>query len=387
MRRAGPAILLALAALVAGCGGGGDDGNDSNDAAQATNAGGRASTATVPPSRVEVLKGVPGNGFDPEAIYRRDAPGVVTVISYFGGSGPRRAVGSGFVIDGKGEIGTNAHVVLSEGGTSTRAREVYVQFADGNQVRARIVGVDAEVDFALLSFDGGGVTLRPLPLGSSGRLRVGEPVAAIGSPFGERQSLSVGVVSALDRTLPSLTRFQISGAIQTDAAINRGNSGGPLLDARGRVVGIVTQFSTEGGSNEGVGYAVAVDSVKRSLRQLRRDGRATYAYVGVSTLPLYPQLARRLGLPVTQGALVQEVADGGPADDAGIRKGDRRVRFQNEAFRAGGDVIIAVAGRPIRRESDVAKILAGHAPGETVTVQIVRGGARREVRVRLGKRP
>jgi S1-C subfamily serine protease len=370
---------LVATAVLAGCGGG-----DSN-APKDTRAG-PARTATVPPTRVEVLKGVPGNGFDPEAIYRREAPGVVTVISYFGGA--TRALGSGFVIDGKGEIATNAHVVLQDAGrSSAKAREVYAQFADGNQVRARIVGTDPDADAALLRVDGGGVTLRPLPLGSSARLRVGEPVVAMGSPFGERQSLSVGVISGLDRTIESLTRFQISGAIQTDAAINRGISGGPLLDARGRVVGINAQTSPDGAGGSGVGFAVPIDLVKRSLTQLRTEGKAKYAFLGVSTVPLYPQLARQLGLPGTRGALVQEVVAGGPADDAGVRAGKERIRFQGQPYRAGGDVIVAVAGKPIRREADVGGILSSHAPGETVTLAVVRGGARREIRAKLQERP
>jgi S1-C subfamily serine protease len=209
----------------------------------------------------------------------------------------------------------------------------------------------------------------------------------MGSPFGERQSLSVGVISGLDRTIQSLTRFQISGAIQTDAAINRGISGGPLLDARGRVVGINAQTSPDGAGGSGVGFAVPIDLVKRSLTQLRAAGKAKYAFVGVSTVPLYPQLARHLGLPVTRGALVEEVVDGGPADDAGIRAGNERIRFQGQPYRTGGDVIVAVAGKPIRRESDVGRVLATHAPGETVSVQVLRGGARRDFRVRLEERP
>jgi S1-C subfamily serine protease len=370
---------LAAALMLGACGGA-----DKKSSGPTTPAPAGRTTA-VAPTKVEVLKGVPGNGFAPEAIYRGESPGVVTVISYFRTT---RGLGSGFVLDGRGEIATNAHVVAGEeGGAGARAREVYVQFADGNQVRARIVGTDPNADAALLRIDGGGLTLRPLPLGSSAALRVGEPVAAIGSPFGERQSLSVGVVSALDRTIDSLTRFQIAGAIQTDAAINQGNSGGPLLDARGRVVGIISSFSSSSGANDGVGYAIPIDTVKRSLRQLRAGGRVRYAYMGVSTTPLYPQLARRLGLAVRQGALVQEVAGGGPAQDAGIRAGDRRLRFQGQPYRVGGDVITAVGGRAIRRDSDVSRLLARYAPGDSVTVQVLRGRDRRDVRVKLGTRP
>jgi S1-C subfamily serine protease len=370
------AVAVALAVLVAGCGGQG--GQTVVQTTSAPSSSGGPAAAALPQGR-----------FDPAAIYRTQAPGVVTVISVFRGGRSGRGLGSGFVVDGKGEVATNAHVVTEGSGRSSRrADEVYVQFADGNEVSARIVGTDPDYDVALLKVaPDPGVKLHPLPLGRSSLLVVGEPVAAIGSPFGERQSLSVGVVSAVDRTIESLTRFQIPDAIQTDAAINRGNSGGPLLDARGRVVGINSQIRTAGGGSEGVGFAVPVDTVKRSLVQLRAQGRAEYPYVGVSTVALYPQLARRLKLPVTAGALVQEVVPGAPAAQAGIRAGSQRIRFQGEVFRAGGDVIVAVAGRRIREESDVARALAEHRPGERVALDVVRGDQRLTVEVRLGKRP
>jgi S1-C subfamily serine protease len=372
------AVSVALGLLVAGCGG-----QDTKTVVQTVNA------PSSPSAAGSTATTLPQGRFDPAGIYRSQSPGVVTVISVFRGGRSGRGLGSGFVVDGQGEIATNAHVVTEGNGrASRRADEVYVQFADGNEVSARIVGTDPDYDVALLKVaPDPGVKLHPLPLGNSSRLVVGEPVAAIGSPFGERQSLSVGVVSAVDRTIESLTRFQIPGAIQTDAAINRGNSGGPLLDARGRVVGINSQIRTASGGNEGVGFAVPVDTVKRSLAQLRATGRAEYPYVGVSTVALYPQLARRLKLPVTAGALVQEVVPGGPAAQAGIRAGSQRLRFQGEVFRAGGDVIVAVAGRQIREESDVARALAEHRPGERVKLDVVRGDQRMTVEVRLGKRP
>ena len=197
----------------------------------------------------------------------------------------------------------------------------------------------------------------------------------MGSPFGERQSLSVGVISGLDRTIESLTQFQISGAIQTDAAINRGISGGPLLDARGRVVGINAQTSPDGAGRLGRGVRRA-DRHGQAIAEpvAGRRARRNTPIVGVSTVPLYPQLARHLGLPVTRGALVQEVVADGPAAEAGIRAGKQRIRFQGQPYRAGGDVIVTVAGKPIRRESDVGRVLATHAPGETVTLQVLRGG-------------
>jgi S1-C subfamily serine protease len=380
VRRA--AAVLAATALLVGVAGCGSQGSDHASTVVRTVTAPGAPAATTP------APALPEGGFDAPAIYRRAAPGVVTVLSVFRSRGAK-GQGSGFVVSGSGEIATNAHVVTQgDGRGATRADEVYVQFPDGNEVAAKIVGTDPDYDVALLRVQPDrGIKLHPLPLGSSARVTVGQPVAAIGSPFGERQSLSVGVISAVDRTIESLTRFQISGALQTDAAINTGNSGGPLLDGAGRVVGINSQIRTASGGSEGVGFAIPVDSVKRSLSQLRADGKAQYAYLGVSTVALYPQLARKLGLGVTQGALVQEVVRGGPADAAGLRAGTRRARFQAEGFRAGGDVIVALGGRPIREESDLARALVDHRPGERVALAVVRGRQRRTVDVRLGKRP
>ena len=251
--------------------------------------------------------------FDPGQIYERLAPGVVTVISIFAGGvldteTGEGGQGSGFVLDGEGYVATNAHVVTTGTGPgveSERAQQVFVEFSDGNRVPAEIVGDDPNSDVALLKLENGGLSLTPLKLGSSNSIDVGEPVAAIGSPFGEQQSLSIGVISAVDRTIESLTRFQIGNAIQTDAAINPGNSGGPLLDARGRVIGINAQIKSESGGGEGVGFAVPVDAVSRSLRELRERGRVSYGYLGVSSLILWPQAADRLGLGVRDGAVVE----------------------------------------------------------------------------------
>ena len=190
------------------------------------------------------------------------------------------------------------------------------------------MGTDLNADVALLKIERSGLSLTSLELGRSESITVGEPVAAIGSPFGENQSLSVGVISAVDRNIASLTQFQIGNAIQTDAPINPGNSGGPLLDARGRVIGINAQIKTESGGGEGVGFAIPVDAVKRSLRELRRDGSVSYGYLGVQTLVLWPQAAERLGLEVTDGAAVQQVEPDSPAEDAGLRAGEGQVEFQ-----------------------------------------------------------
>jgi len=323
-------------------------------------------------------------------IYERDAPGVVTVIStgLQSADGNEAGLGSGFVISGDGEIATNAHVVTSGAGPSIRkASNVYVRFGDGNQVAADVRGFDPFSDVALLKVDPAGLTLRPLPLGSTNDLHVGAPVAAIGSPFAEEQSLSVGVISGLDRSIESLTGFATTGAIQTDAAINHGNSGGPLLDGRGRVLGINAQIQTTTGDGSGVGFAVPVDVVRQSLAQLRRDGRARYAYLGISHVEVYPQLAEHFHLPVDSGAWVQDVTAGGPSQAAHLREGGQTARFQDKDYRVGGDLITAVDGKAIHKESDLAKVLLAHNPGDTVTVAVRRGGKQIDVRVKLGERP
>jgi S1-C subfamily serine protease len=337
------------------------------------------------------------NGLDPAAVYRRVAPGVVTVISVFpgssladllGGSGAQEGLGSGFVVDQKGEIATNAHVVTTgQNAALKRANSVYVQFGDGNQVPATIVGADPNSDIALITVKPAGLKLQPLALGDSDTAIVGQPVAAIGSPFGEPQSLSVGVISGLNRTIDSLNRFKISSAIQTDAAINHGNSGGPLVDAQGRVLGINSQIQSTGGGGEGVGFAVPVKSVKTALAQLRSKGHVDYAYLGISSVPLFPQLARRLGLPVDHGALVRDVTAGGPAAAAQIKKGTKDLTFQAAMYRVGGDVIVAVDGRPLGTDSDLSNAIADKQPGDQVTLTVYRGRKKLDVKVKLGARP
>jgi 2-alkenal reductase len=391
--------LLAGALAIAGCGG-------------SSLNGGSASTKTVTVDRVTTVKEEQGGGtttsaaaessvstakLDPERVYKESSPGVVTVISLFGGSlsgllgGDQggEGVGSGFVIDKNGEVATNAHVVTNGSGSSLkRAKSVYVQFGNGNQVPAKIVGFDANVDVALIKIDPDGLNLNPLPLGQSNGLTVGQPVAAIGSPFNEPQSLSVGVISALDRTIDSLAgKFGISGAIQTDAAINHGNSGGPLLDENGRVLGINSQIQSTGGGGEGVGFAVPVDAVRRSLDQLRNGGKASYAYLGVSSVELFPQLAKRFKLPVPQGAWIQEISKGGPAEKAGLKGGGAEVEFQAARYKPGGDVVTKVDGHPIRRQADLSEIVAAKRPGQTVKLEVYSGNKKKTVDVKLAARP
>ncbi len=387
MRRAAAVAAAALLLLAAGC----DVNGDGDD-------GGRQSAGPneVTTTRVQVVEGLgEKGGFDPAAIYDELSPGVVTILSIFGGGtglledGGEGGQGSGFVIDGDGYIATNAHVVTTERGDSTvRADRVFIEFSDGNRVPAEIVGHDPNADVALLKVDPQGLSLTPLRLGESHTIAVGEPVAAIGSPFGERQSLSIGVISALDRTIQSLTQFEIGDAIQTDAAINPGNSGGPLLDAEGRVIGINAQIKSQSGGGEGVGFAIPVDAVRRSLAELRDNGRVDYGYLGVETLTIWPQLADRLDLHVNTGALVQDVVDGSPAEDAGIEPGGDEISFQGQSrIATGGDLIVGVNGKDLTREHDLADEISGHSAGDRVRLTLIRDGERRTVSVELGRRP
>ncbi|HEX3263679.1 MAG TPA: trypsin-like peptidase domain-containing protein [Solirubrobacterales bacterium] len=392
-RTAAAVVLVVIALVLAACGG--SSGGSSSESGSATT----VSTQSAPTKRV--VLSAQGQSFDPEAIYRSAAPGVVTVLSIFpggslssilGGGGGSAAEGSGFVISDNGEIATNAHVVTDAdqagaSGPIHEAKEVYVEFGDRNRVRADVVGFDPNADVALLKVDPAGLDLKPLTLAANENVTVGQPVAAIGSPFEQEQSLSVGVVSATDRSIESLTRFQIEGAIQTDASINPGNSGGPLLDADAHVIGINQQISTTSGGNEGVGFAVPIELAAHSLDELRSNGEVKYAYIGVTTEPIYPQLADRLNLPTDSGALIAKVVPDGPADQAGLQGSDQQIRFQGQQVDAGGDVITAIDGQKIVGESDLPRLIARHDPGDTVKVQIIRDGKTQTVDVTLGERP
>jgi S1-C subfamily serine protease len=382
-----PAALLATAgvaaALLAACGDDDDSGSE------------QASSSPTTTEKVVVASG--DGGFNAAAVYEKAAPGVVTVLSIFGDVsaadlGAAAGQGSGFVISESGEILTNAHVVTSGGennggGEPKPASQVFVEFSDRNRVPADVVGFDPDADVALIKVDPEGLDLRPLQLSDREEYAVGEPVAAIGSPFGEQQSLSVGIISATDRSISSLTQFSVDNAIQTDASINPGNSGGPLLDGEGRVIGINQQIESSSGTNSGVGFAIPVTAIRFSLDQLREHGEVDYAYLGVTTQALWPQLADELDLNAETGALISEVVDGGPADDAGLQGASGQQTFQGARIRTGGDVILAVDGQPLRGESDLAELVSRRRTGESVTLQILRDGDEREVEVTLEPRP
>jgi len=330
-----------------------------------------------------------GNGFSAARVYAARSPGVVTVFSYLGGAGSQ---GSGFVVAPTGTILTNAHVITNAGETSgpvSAASAVYVEFPDGDRVGARIVGWDVFDDVGVLRVDPADHALAPLPLGRSSRVVVGEPVAAIGSPLGNTDSLAVGVVSAVGRSIAALTaRFDLTDAIQTDAPLAHGSSGGPLLDGRGRVIGINAQIRSDQGGSSGIGFAVPIDAARRSLQELMTKGKVEYAYAGVQAQDLTPSLAAHLGLRVHRGALVDRVVAGGPADRAGIRGGGRQETYLGEAVVAGGDVIVSIGGRPVADASDLVNIVTNDLrAGATVSVRLVRGGGTRTVSLRLAARP
>ncbi|HSC91115.1 MAG TPA: trypsin-like peptidase domain-containing protein [Gaiellaceae bacterium] len=343
------------------------------------------------PTAVSAARPLPGNGFDPARIYEERAPGVVTIFAHFGRADGQ---GSGFVVSEDGVILTNAHVITNAGEADTAsetkaADELFVEFDDGDLVPATVVGWDVFDDVGVLRVDPGLHPVAPVPLGDSSEVAVGEPVAAIGSPFGAESSLSVGVVSATRRSIPALTsEYQLVDAIQTDAPINKGNSGGPLFDARGRVIGINAQIRSNSGVNEGVGFAVPINAARRSLEQLLEDGEVSYAYVGISTDDLTPSLARRLELKASRGALVVDVTAGSPAERSGLRGGERTVEDNGRTVTVGGDVVVEIAGRRVTGGDDLVRIIAADLrPGQLASFTILRDGRYLKVPVRLAERP
>ena len=359
-------IVVAVAFLVFDVG---DDGGDD--------------TTTV----VEQLGGAPANpekgALTPRAIYKRDAPGVVFVRSKITeGRQSGESTGSGFVIGRGGSIVTNAHVVGN-------AKSVTVKFSDSKVATAKVAGTDPSTDLALLLVDPDGLDLHALALGSSKDVQVGDPALAIGNPFGLERTLTTGVISAIGREIPSLQEgFDIGNALQTDAAINPGNSGGPLLDGRGRVIGVNSQIETGGTGrfNVGVGFAVAIDTAKEVIPRLRREGKIERAYLGVGTRTIDDSLAQAK-LPVDDGALVVTVSANSPAAKAGMKPGTRRTTVGGEPILLGGDIIRRIDGKTIKTADGVAKIIGAKRPGDKVEIEVLRGDSEKTLNVTLGKRP
>jgi S1-C subfamily serine protease len=322
-------------------------------------------------------------------IYRRSAAGVVFVSarvvtqtnSPFGFPLEQEglATGSGFVLDKDGFILTNAHVV--EG-----AKTASIRFEEGGDlVDARVVGRDLSTDIAVLKVDPGDAKLKPLPLGNSNRVEVGDPAIAIGNPFGYDRTVTTGIISALQRQIRAPNGFTIGHVIQTDAPINPGNSGGPLLNARGQVIGINSQIATAGSRGSvGIGFAVPINTAKKVIPQLERNGRILHSYLGVTTYPLSKDLAAAMNLPIERGALVQEVAPGGPASRAGLKAGKIHT---DQGIILGGDIIVEVDGEKVTKPDDVASAISDNQPGEAVDVKFYRGNDVMTKHVKLGTRP
>jgi S1-C subfamily serine protease len=336
-------------------------------------------------------------GLSVNQIYKQDAPGVAfiqaqtkpqpsSLLNPFGGGGGGTATGSGFVIDHDGHILTNAHVV--EGATKI---EVTLGRSDSSQpVTAQVVGKDPSTDVALLQVDAPADELHPLQLGSSSDAHVGDPVVAIGNPFGLDRTVTSGIVSALQRQIKAPNGFTIDNVLQTDAAINPGNSGGPLINASGQVIGINSQIeSPNGGGNVGIGFAIPINTVRDVVQQLLQNGSVQHAYLGISGTDLTPQIAHVLNLSVDQGALVQSVTPGGPADKAGIKGGNSSatVTVDGARIHPGGDVITAIDGKTVQSMTDVIDDISSKKPGDTVQLSVVNGGQKRTVSVTLGNRP
>ena len=331
-------------------------------------------------------------------IYARAAPGVVQVTStsvltvpadpffgnpFFPQQQQVRALGSGFVVDKAGHIVTNYHVIQG-------ARQVSVSFSNGGTMKATIVGTDPSSDLAVLKIHASSRALTPLPLGNSDAIRVGDPVVAIGNPFGLDRTVTAGIVSAIQRAIKAPNGYTIDHVIQTDAAINHGNSGGPLLNGRGEVIGVNSQIETgdSGASgNVGVGFAIPSNTVKNVVAQLVRKGRVDRAFVGISAVPITRQLAQVFRLPVRRGLLVQSVEPGSGAAKAGLRAGTTQVVLAGETYQLGGDIIVRAGGTPVASLNRLRDIVATKSPGDKLPLVVYRGESKRTIEVKLGRQP
>jgi S1-C subfamily serine protease len=318
-------------------------------------------------------------------VYRQASPAVANILTkateydFFNDPVPIEGAGSGFVIDEKGYILTNFHVVQE-------AQSIEVVLGDQTRYPGKFVGADQRNDVALVKIDPKGKRLVALPLGDSASLQVGQKVLAIGNPFGFQSTLTTGVVSALGRNVQTSQTTLIDEAIQTDAAINRGNSGGPLINSRGEVIGINSAIFTPSGTTAGIGFAIPINTAKRIAQDLITDGRVHMAYIGVQTIPVAGYLAQALDLPVQEGLLVENAAKGGPAAAAGVRGGDRVAQAGMQRIAIGGDVIVAVDDAKVANTMDLNIILNRKRPGDTVKLTVYRGGKKLEIPVKLGER-
>ena len=342
-----------------------------------------------PISQSTVADSKSGNGLSVHQIYEKDSPGVAFIraevvqrtqspFDIFPQSQRGTATGSGFVIDDSGDILTNAHVV--EGAT-----KVTVDLGD-KSYDAKIVGRDPSSDVALLKVSASKNDLHPLQLGNSSDARVGDPVVAIGNPFGLDRTVTTGIVSALQRKIEAPNGFSIEHVIQTDAAINPGNSGGPLIDGLGRVIGINSQIATAGGNgNIGIGFAIPINTAKKIADQIKKNGAVQHAYVGITGVTITSSMSQSLNLPTDKGVLIQRAI--GPAKKAGVKGGDTQVTLGGNDLVLGGDVLTAIDGKTVKSMDDVISIVDSKKPGDQITLELLRGKTQRTATVTLGNRP
>jgi S1-C subfamily serine protease len=336
-----------------------------------------------------------GSRMSINAIYRASAPGVVHIETTsrvqqpsdffgnpFGGTQTQRALGSGFVIDKAGHVVTNYHVV--QGATT-----IQVSFSNNERFKARIIGSDPSTDIAVLQVHVKSRALKSLPLGNSDSVRVGDQVIAIGNPFGLDRSVTAGIVSAVQRRIESPNQLSISHVIQTDAALNHGNSGGPLLNAEGQVIGVNAQIETGGQTqgNVGIGFAIPINTVRDVAAELIKHGKVEHPFLGIEGKTLQPNIARLFHLPVTSGVLVASVRSGSGAAAAGLKAATNQVTVEGESWPAGGDVIVKVDGQPVPTVESLVDRIATKKPGDKVDLEVVRGTSRVHLNVKLGRQP
>ena len=344
-------------------------------------------TETAAAPRTDTAPSTDDDALSINEIYERAAPGVVQITSTnrttdtFSGGAPS-ALGSGFVVDKAGHIVTNFHVV--EGGD-----RINVSFSNRDTVTAKVVGTDPSTDIALLEVETSSSALTPLPLGDSDKVEVGDRVVAIGNPFGLDRTVTAGIVSALQRLITAPNRFTIDHVIQTDAPINKGNSGGPLLNDRGEVIGVNTQIETGDIStgNIGIGFAVPSNTVKDVVAQILRTGRVEHAWLGINGRPVTKDVADTFNLPVAEGVLVERVWPNSGAAKAGLKAGDMQVVVAGETYNLGGDIIVSVNGKKISEVEEIRDVIAGRKPGEEIKLGIVRDEKKSSVTVTLGRQP
>ena len=330
------------------------------------------------------------------SIYRASAPGVVHIETTtrvaqqddpffgnpFGAAQTQRALGSGFVLDKVGHIVTNFHVVRG-------ATAIQVSFSNNERFKAKLIGVDPSTDIAVLHVEVKARALKALPLGNSDGVRVGDQVIAIGNPFGLDRSVTAGIVSAVQRRIESPNRLSISHVIQTDAALNHGNSGGPLLNAQGEVVGVNAQIETGGASqgNVGIGFAIPINTVKDVVAELIKHGDVEHAFLGIEGKSLTPSIARLFHLPVSSGVIVATVRQGSGAAGAGLKAATSEVTVEGESWPAGGDVIVKVDGEPVPTVERLVDLIASKQPGDKIDVEVVRESSHHTLTVKLGRQP